>query len=55
MGKKRERKNQKQGKKKKKKKPPFKKKKKKIGQRWAQLIIFDLINLHIKITNVDQR
>lgn len=43
MGKKRERKNL------------MSKEKKKIGQRWAQLFIFDLTNLHIKITNVDQR
>lgn len=43
MGKKRQRKNL------------MSKEKKKIGQRWAQLIIFDLINHHMNITNVDQR
>lgn len=41
--------------KKKRKKKPHVKRKKKIGQRWAQLIIFDLINHHMNITNVDQR
>lgn len=41
--------------KKEKEKTSCQKKKKKIGQRWAQLFIFDLTNLHIKITNVDQR